>query len=323
MLSALFGIVAALVVGAVLAPFALGTRPPPPVSVQVIVVKPTEVVRWLPVTAPIEPPPLQTLTFPAGGKVLRIASPRLELRPGDVVAATEAARAALDGWARAQEQLAFAKQLVEGLRDSEDVKKMASAQAAVAHKSALEERARDALSKLAITAKEAGTVEQTLVSLGQTVPSGVAAVRVRVPGWRARFELNRLPAAQLRKQGLCLAEISGRQVPCRFVSEEGDDTHLVVSLPADAVSSPGLLLHLARSRIPSAYVLPRAALSDSNGKPRVLVAAPHGRVEMRSVVLADQTTEDAVVTQGLDPGDAVIVASDQPVGAGTRVRLED
>ncbi len=323
MLSALFGILAALVVGAVLAPFALGKRPPAPVSVQVIIAQPTEVVRWLPATAPVEPPPLQTLTFPAGGKVLRIASPGLELRPGDVVAATEAARAALDGWARAQEQLAFARQLVEGLRESADEKKMASAQAAVAQKTALEERARDALSRLAIIAKEPGTVDQTLVNLGQTVRPGDTAVRVRLPGWRARFEQNRLPAAQLRKQGLCLAEISGRQVPCNFVSEESDDTHLLVSFPADAVSSPGLLLHLAHSRIPSAYVLPTAAVSDSNGKPRVLVAAPHGRVEMRSVVLADRTPHDAVVTQGLDPGDAVIVTSDQPVGAGTRVRVED
>jgi hypothetical protein len=321
MLSALFGTLAALVVGAVVAPFALGTRPPAPVSVRVLRVKPAEIVRWLEATAPIEAMPLQTLTFPVGGKVLRIASPGLELRPGDMVAATDAARSALDDWSRAQEQLAFAKQLVEGLRDSDDQKKVASAEAAVKQKTAQQERTLATLSKLAIIAKETGTVEQTLASLGQTVQAGGTAVRVRLPGWCARFELHRLPAAQLRKQGLCLAEISGRPVPCSFVPEEGDDTHLVISLPADAVSSAGLLLHLARSRTQDAFVLPKEALSDSNGKPRVLVVAPNGRAEMRSVVLADLTPVDAVVTQGLDPGDAVVVGSAGPVGAGTRVRI--
>jgi hypothetical protein len=321
MLSAFFGILAALVVGTVLAPFALGTRPPAPVAVLVTRVQPTEVVRWLNVTAPIEPPPLQALSFPLGGKVLRIASPGIELRPGDVVAATDAARLALADWARAQEQLAFAKQLVEGLRDSEDEKRIASAQAVVLQRTAQLEKAYAAVSKVAITAREPSTVDQTLVNLGQTVQAGGAAVRLRLPGWRVRFDVQRVPAAQLRKQGLCLAEISGRPVQCTFLPDEGNDTHLVVSLPADAVQTPGQLTHLAGSRILNAYVLPSSALSDSNGKPRVLVVAHNGRTEMRSVVLADRTADDAVVTQGLDPGDAVVTVSARPVGAGTAVRI--
>jgi hypothetical protein len=320
-ISAFFGIAAALVVGAVVAPFAFGTRPPAPVSVRVLIAKPTDVLRWLDTSSPAEPPPLQTLSFPVGGKVLRIASPGIELRPGDVVAATDAARTALADWSRAQEQLAFSKQLVEGLRDSADQKKIELAQVTVTQKMAMEERALAALSKLAITAKEASTVEQTLANLGQTVEAGGAAVRLRLPGWRARFELPRQQVAQLHKQGLCQAEILGRNVACSFAIDEGDDTHLAIRLPADAVPAAGVPVRLARSRALDATVLPATALSDSNGKPRILVVKAGGRAEMRSVVLADRTTVDAVVTQGLDPGDAVVIESSRPIGAGTPLQV--
>jgi UDP-N-acetyl-D-mannosaminuronate dehydrogenase len=56
---------------------------------------------------------------------------------------------------------------------------------------------------------------------------------------------------------------------------------------------------------------------------RVLLVAPTGRAEVRSVVLVDRTAADAVITQGLDAGDAVIVETSQPVGAGERVRTTE
>jgi hypothetical protein len=41
------------------------------------------------------------------------------------------------------------------------------------------------------------------------------------------------------------------------------------------------------------------------------------------VAVADRTAADAVITQGLDAGDAVIVDTSQPVGAGAQVRTTD
>jgi hypothetical protein len=41
------------------------------------------------------------------------------------------------------------------------------------------------------------------------------------------------------------------------------------------------------------------------------------------VVVADRGASDAVITQGLDAGDAVIVETSQPVGAGAWVRMTE
>jgi hypothetical protein len=38
------------------------------------------------------------------------------------------------------------------------------------------------------------------------------------------------------------------------------------------------------------------------------------------VTVADRTAADAIITQGLDAGDAVIIETSEPVGAGARVR---
>jgi hypothetical protein len=41
------------------------------------------------------------------------------------------------------------------------------------------------------------------------------------------------------------------------------------------------------------------------------------------VVVADRIAADAVITQGLDAGDAIIVETSQPIGAGVRVRITE
>ena len=320
---ALLGTLTAVVVGVLAVPLALRPHPPAAVRVSVLVAKPMAVLRWFDGAAPVEALPHQTLSFPTGGKVIRLASPGTALRAGDVVAATDAARWLLADLAKQQERLAYYQQVLEGTKDAGDEKRAAAARSQVEFRAGLVEQTRHALSHVAVVAQAAGQVEATLTTLGQTVRVGAPAVRLQSAGWRATFELARPLTARARKQGICGAEIEGRQVECGLALDAGDETHVAIDLPPEAAHTAGQMVRLVRARFADAFLVPASALSRVGEGDRVLVVSPAGRAEARSVFVADRGAADAVVTQGLDPGDAVIVESSQPVGAGAPVRTTE
>ena len=322
-LYALFGTLAALAVGLLAVPLALKPHPPAAVRVRVVVAKPTAILRWFDGAAPLEALPGQTLSFPVGGKVIRLASPGISVRPGDLVAATDLARWALADLAQQQERLAYFEQLSRGVRDTGDEKRVGAARAKVEFRAGLVERMRVAVSRVAVVAEAPGQVEATLATLGQTVRPGAPAVRLRSAGWRANFELPRTLAANLRRQGFCSAEIDGRPVACSLAPSGGDETHVVIDLTPETATASGHPVHLAHARFADAFLLPASALSRVGDSDRVLLVAPTGRAEVRSVTVADRGAADAVITQGLDAGDAVIIESSEPVAAGARVRTTE
>jgi hypothetical protein len=322
-LYALLGTVTALAVAVLAVPIALRPHPPAAVRVRVLVAKPTAVVRWIDGGAPVEALPREVLRFPAGGKVTRLASPGTALRAGDVVAATDAARWVLADLAKQQERLAYYEQLVRGAQNAGDEKRAAAARAQVEFRAGLVEQTQQALSRVAAVAQTPGQVEATLASLGQTVQAGAPAVRLQSAGWRATFELPRTLAARIRKQGLCGAEIQWRAVGCSLALDGGDETHVAIELPLEAATAVGQMARLVRARFADAFLVPASALSRVGESDRVLLVAPTGRAEVRSVTVADRTAADAVITQGLDTGDAVIVETSQPVGAGARVQMTE
>ncbi len=260
-LYALLGILAALVVGVLVVPVALSPHPPAAVRARVLVASPGAVLRWFDSSAPVEAVPSQVLSFPAGGKVIRLASPGISLRPGDVVAATDAARGAMADLARQQERLAHFEQLAEGVRDTGDEKRSSAARAKVQVSAGLVEQAQAALSRVAVVAQAAGQVEATLAILGRTVQAGAPALRMRPAGWRASFELPRALAARFRKQGWCGAEIEGRPVGCSLAPDGGDETRVVIELPPEAATAAGQTVRLARARFAEAFLVPASALS--------------------------------------------------------------
>ena len=320
-LYALLGIVAALAVSVLVMPLALNTRPAAAVRARVVVVKPTALVRWFEGAAPVEALPSQVLSFPAGGRVIQLASPGVALQPGDVVAATEEARPLLAALARQQERLANFEQLANGLRESGDEKQIRAAEAKVEMNTALVGQAQRALANLALVATVPGQIETSMTALGRNAQPGAPAVRFRPTGLRASFELPRAVAARLRKQGWCGAEIQGRAISCDLATDAGDETHVVIALSAEA--AVGQTVRLARVRFADVTLLPPSALSHVGASDRVLVVAPSGRAEVRSVTVADRTPDDVVITQGLDAGDVVIIETSGPVAAGARVWMTE
>ena len=318
---ALLGTVAALAVAAVVVPLAVSPHPPAAVRARVLVVKPTAVLRWFDGTALLESLPGEVLSLPAGGKVIRLAPAGTALKAGDVVAATDVAGPALAELARQQGRLAYFEQLAEGMRDTGDEKRVGEARVRVDRGAGLVGQALAALSRVAVVAQTSGQVEATLATLGQSVRAGAPAVRLRSAGWRANFELARPLVARVRKQGFCAAEIDGQPVGCSFIPDGGDENHAVIQLAPEAATAAGRPVRLARVRLSDAFLVPASALSRVGDSDRVLVVAPTGRAEARNVVVVDRTASDAVITQGLDAGDVLIVETSQPVGAGAQVRI--
>jgi hypothetical protein len=100
--------------------------------------------------------------------------------------------------------------------------------------------------------------------------------------------------------------VGGKPFECSLSAEGGDETHVLIDLPSEPEIAEGKPVHLAKARYDAAFVLPASALAPTKGSDRRVYVVKDGRVESYAVVLADQTPTEIVVTQGLEPGSAVV-----------------
>lgn len=155
---------------------------------------------------------------------------------------------------------------------------------------------------------------------------------------RITFALPQEPAEQARRLAFCLVAsapptatvVTGDEavVPCRLPSlvagteERGLTIELAAPPPGDGP------LRLVRARLTGVVRLPAAALrlagtpSGATTLARAYVLDADGRVESRPVALAEPLGSEpaAVVTQGLDEGDTVIIAAPDGVAVGGRAQ---
>jgi len=142
---------------------------------------------------------------------------------------------------------------------------------------------------------------------------------LRSPGFRATLELPRAQAAAARRLGFCQAEVEGYLLDCTLAPAAGDETHVAVDLASVPPALVGKPAHLARARYSSATVLPVAALQTSGSHAGVFVVPANARLEMRPVAVADRDDVEAIVVQGLDAGDKVVVAPSSGLRPGMPV----
>jgi hypothetical protein len=137
---------------------------------------------------------------------------------------------------------------------------------------------------------------------------------------RARFDLSRGDAAHARRLGFCHAEIGGVGVTCAFATGADDGGAIAIELSPSAVVEAGATVRLARARFDDVFVLPARAAVPAGQRDRVFIATERGRAEPRTVVIGDRTPGEIVVTQGLDPRDAVIVEPPPGLRANAKIR---
>jgi hypothetical protein len=78
---------------------------------------------------------------------------------------------------------------------------------------------------------------------------------------------------------------------------------------------------LVRARFDGAVVLPAAAILNAGRHHQVFVVSPNGRVEVRPVTVAEQSSTEAIVVQGLDAGENVILEPAANLRPGVQVNF--
>jgi hypothetical protein len=236
-----------------------------------------------------------------------VISPGTAFHAGDVIAEIEGGagpfKQALD---HNRQRLAYYEQRLEKMKAENNRPEIHQAELKIAEKKRLIAEAQAGLSKQGVVATSGGEVAETVAVPGTVVKPGDPAVRTKGNDWRAEFELSREDAERARHLGFCQLEVQGKQIDCSLSAEGGDETHVFVDLPADAGLPAGKPARLAKARYDGVFVLPATALVPSKGSDRRVYVVKDGRAESYAVVLADQTPTEIVVTQGLEPGSAVV-----------------
>jgi hypothetical protein len=277
-----------------------------PVAVRTILPTPGTTYRWFDATGTIKNAGERTLTFTTGGKVVKVASPGTSFHPGDVIAEVEGAPQFKQAVEHNKQRLAYYENRLEQMTRANNRPEIHQAELKIAEKKKLIADAQAGLSRQGVVATGAGEIAEAVVTPGTVVKAGAPAVRVKGSDWRAEFELSRDDANAVRRLGFCRVEIAGKPFECSLSAEGGDETHVLLDLPSEPEMAAGKSVRLARARYDAAFVLPATALVPSKGSDRRVFVVKDGRAESYAVVLADQTPTEIVVTQGLEPGSAVV-----------------
>jgi multidrug efflux pump subunit AcrA (membrane-fusion protein) len=313
------GVLAAAALLAVVLPFLLSSRRPPLVEVRTVTAAPGTVYRYFDGAGTIAAMPGVALRFPTGGRVTRVVAKGSTVAAGDVVAAVEAARPLLDRLASQRERLAYYRQMAEAMHQVGNSTEEERQLAKLESRNARIAQTLSDLARVAVVADSAGEVEEAFAREGQTVEANSPALRLRSPGFRATFELSRVQAAAARRLSFCQVEVEGYLLDCSLVQPGGDNGRVTVALPSVPAALVGRSAHLARARYHSAVVVPLSALQTGASRTGVFVVSAGVKLEARPVVVADRSATEAVVVQGLDPGDKVVVEQSPALRPGMRV----
>jgi hypothetical protein len=262
-----------------------------------------------------------TLEFPAAGKVTHIVAAGGTVALDDVVAAVEVARRLQTQLVHQRERLAFYQQMAEAMHQIGNAKEEDRQVASVQVRNAGIAKTLRALADVAVLANRAGQIEEVLAHEGESVRAHSPAVRVRPLGVRAEFDFSREQTAKARRLGFCQIEVEGYVFDCAYAQEENEAARFRVELSSVPTSLIGKPARLARARFNGATVVPTSAILRTKNRDEVLVFSPHARVEVRSVLLADEEGGEVVVLQGLDAGDKVVVEPTSGLKAGAVVGL--
>jgi len=316
------GVLAAVAVLALVLPFLFSPQEPAKPRVRTRAAAPGTLFRYFDGAGEVKAVPGLTLKFPAPGKVIRMASAGSAVAAGDIAAAVEAARPLQEQLTRQRERLAYYQQMAEAMHQVGNIQEEEKQVAKVEQRNERIATTLRALADVAVVADAPGVVEQTFAREGDTVAAGSPALSLRAAGFRADFELPRQQAAFARRLGFCQVEAEGYVFDCVQIqtsSESPGETHVGVEISAVPPSLVGKAAHLARARFERAFVVPLAAIVHTGSRDEVLVVSRQARIEPRAVTVAERDTSEAIVVQGLDAGDNVVIEAAPGLRAGAQV----
>ncbi len=295
----------------------------PAITVSAMVPSPTTVYRFWDATAKVDRVEAPAFSFSGDGKVAEIAAPGTRYGAGDVLALLEGGKKFRADMAHNRERLGYYEQMRDSMTQQNNKPEVRQAELKIAEKKRLIAEAQAALSKQAILATTPGEVGETLVQVGATVKAGDPAMKAKGTGYRAMFELGREEAEKARQLGFCRVEIDDKPLDCSLAAEGGDETHVVIDLPNDPLVGTGKTVRLARDRLDAVFSVPAGALIKMGDSDRLFVVTPSNRAELRVVAVQERNGNEAIITQGLDVGDRVVIDAPTDLKPDARVLIRE
>jgi RND family efflux transporter MFP subunit len=235
--------------------------------------------------------------------------------------------------ARARSRVA-AENLSEARTGARDEDR-ASAEAAVRQAESALDLARDALGKAGIESPITGIVASKMVFAGDTLHTGqpVAEI-VDIAAFKIRIGVSSADVSHFSKGDVVTVEIlpSGlvRKAVVRDVGIKADSRSgsfpVILEMPNDLTGDIMLragmdgVVHFTRRHEKEALVVPRSSLIEEREGFRAFVAAGD-RAEVRRVAVGSLSESEAVVTDGLEEGDLLIVVGQLRLKDGDLLEL--
>lgn len=312
-----------------------GTETPAPVRVEVLEVVPTDIVHTGHFTGTVEEKNGTALSFATAGTVRT-----MNVRLGDRVSAGQligtlddtsarnahaAARATLeqaeDAWRRLKE-----------LHDKGSLPeiKWVEAESKLQQARSMEALARKQLDDCRLTAPYAGIIAERTGEAGQNVIPGMSVARlVSAAGQQVRIAVPEAEIGNIRagqRADISVAALPGKTyrgtVVERGVKADALSRSYEVKLrvdDADEALLPGMVAEVAMADGggASACVLPMHLVQIDEHNRQFVWVDSAGKAEKRVITCGDFAGDGVIVTQGLEPGDRVIVKDQHKVCNGT------
>jgi len=330
LLWAVIALIAAGAVGFAIWKFVLSPGGEKPVSVQTIVPSPESRYSYFDEQSVVVAGKPYDIRVPAAGVVVETLAEGAAFVPGDVVVLLEQGRALKREVDRLRGRVAYYQQLFVSMQAENNKPEARQAEIKLREKQENLSQLMVQLEKLSVVATREAKVGSLQTAVGKTVRAGDTVVRTAATGLQASFDFpsESHQAAEAARLAFCRVQVAGAPCDCRLLDPRDTNSaeprpDVTVELSASCKATVGAPVQLAKARLDGVFSVPSSALVDSGNGRRVFVAAPTGRVELRAVLLAEGMGESAVVVQGLDVGDAVIVKSPRPLSPNMPVLVAD
>jgi hypothetical protein len=282
---------------------------PQALRVRVMSPAPTAVYRWFSGRGQVTDYQTTTLAFANSGRLAELLPAGTEIAAGDVVAKLQGASGLETLLAHDRSRVGFYRQLRDSMRDARNTAELRQAELHLAEKQKLVEMALAALTKFTVAATEPGEVVETLAKIGMPIAAGAPVARVKGRVLHGAFDLDGEEA-----------QVGPRFVDCKPPrgSAAPISRKIEIPLPGELGLVSGQPLRLARRRFDAVFPVPAAAVVAEGDRRSVWIAGHDGTAELREVTIID-SSEDALVSDGLHVGDQVIV--DPPAGLHPGARI--
>jgi hypothetical protein len=280
------------------------------------------------------------MSFEAAGKIIELLPTGTKFAAGDVLGKLQGAVELESELAKHKSKLAVFQQMRDSMKAAGNRPKLRDAEDKLAARHKLMSDVEASLAKLVLRAPEAGAIVETSAKVGAPVAAKAPVLKWRGHSLHGDFTMDQEDFARAAKLDFCRVEVAavgtsttsaGAQPSAAAGGEAGaaatgEARYVDCTLPPPAAPPANGVPSLLRKFIvtlPSdgglVFPLPLSAVQTmTEVDAKIWVAAPNGTAEQRDVIVAE-SRDEALVSQGLNVGDEVIVEPPRDLQPGTLV----